>query len=126
MKALFSRGRRVEPLVRVLMHDDRANALGLPTLRRAGPGSTRRRLVRMYMMGKNMYMALRHKHLKIDQSKLDRAKRLLKLPTEQATIDRALDAVLAEQAIVEVHKKTRSVGGMIDAFGEDRVRRRAR
>lgn len=55
-----------------------------------------------------MYMALRHKHLKIDQTKLDRAKRLLKLPTEQATIDRALDAVLAEQAIVDAHQKTRA------------------
>lgn len=73
-----------------------------------------------------MYMALRHKHLKIDQTKLDRAKRLLKLPTEQATIDRALDAVLAEQAIVDAHQKTRGVGGMIEAFEENAGRRRVR
>jgi hypothetical protein len=71
-----------------------------------------------------VYMALRHKHLKIDQVKLDRAKRLLKLPTEQATIDRALDAVLAEQMIVDVHEKTRGVGGMMDAFKESSDRRR--
>lgn len=78
----------------------------------------------MYIDRYNMYMALRHKHLKIDQTKLDRAKRLLKLPTEQATIDRALDALLAEQVIVEAHEKTRSVGGVIDAFAEPSTRRR--
>ena len=78
----------------------------------------------MYIKCDIMYMALRHKHLKIDQAKLDRAKRLLKLPTEQATIDRALDAVLAEQVIVETHEKTRGVGGMIDAFEEQAARRR--
>jgi hypothetical protein len=81
----------------------------------------------MYMECYIMYMALRHKHLKIDQAKLDRAKRLLKLPTEQATIDRALDAVLAEQVIIEAHEQARGVGGMIDAFAEPKpARRRAR
>jgi hypothetical protein len=66
-----------------------------------------------------MNMALRHKHLKIDQRKLDRAKQLLKLPTEQATIDRALDAILADELIVKTHKKIRGVGGIEDAFGEN-------
>jgi hypothetical protein len=66
-----------------------------------------------------MYMGLRHKHLKIDQEKLDRAKQLLKLPTEQATIDRALDAVLADELIAKAHKKIRRVGGIDDVFGED-------
>jgi hypothetical protein len=66
-----------------------------------------------------VYMALRHKHLKIDQRKLDRAKHLLKLPTEQATIDRALDAVLADELIAKTHKKIRRVGGIEDVFGED-------
>lgn len=80
----------------------------------------------MYISDHNVYMALRHKHLKIDQAKLDRAKRLLRLPTEQATIDRALDAVLAEQVIVNAHQKTRNVGGMIDSFEENTQRRRAR
>jgi hypothetical protein len=64
-----------------------------------------------------MYMSIRHKHLKIDQRKLDRAKHILRLPTEQATIDRALDAVLDEEAILRAHKKARSVGGLVDAFG---------
>jgi hypothetical protein len=62
-------------------------------------------------------MSLRHKHLKIDQSKLDRAKRLLRLATEQETIDRALDAVLAEAEIMRAHRKVRGVGGFIEAFG---------
>ena len=66
-----------------------------------------------------VYMALRHKHLKVDQRKLDRAKQLLKLPTEQATIDRALDAVLADELIAKAHKKIRGIGGVDDVFGED-------
>lgn len=65
-------------------------------------------------------MRIRHKHLKIDQSKLDRAKKLLRVSTEQETIDRALDAVLADQAIVSVHKKARKVGGIVDVFGSGR------
>jgi hypothetical protein len=64
-----------------------------------------------------MYMSIRHKHLKIDQRKLDRAKRILRLTTEQETIDRALDAVLAEEEILRAHRKARGVGGFVDAFG---------
>ena len=60
----------------------------------------------MYISDHIVYMALRHKHL-------------------QATIDHALDAVLAERAIVDAHHKARGVGGMIDAF-EEVGRRRAR
>jgi hypothetical protein len=65
-------------------------------------------------------MAMRHKHLKIDQAKLDRAKRILRLATEQATIDRALDAILAEEALIRAHRKARGVGGMVDVFGSSR------
>lgn len=63
-----------------------------------------------------MYMSLRHKHLKIDQQKLDRAKRILQLATEQETVDRALDAVLAEEEVLRAHRKARAVGGLVDAF----------
>jgi hypothetical protein len=62
-------------------------------------------------------MSIRHKHLKIDQQKLDRARTLLRLKTEQETIDRALDAVLAEQSIVRAHRKVQAVGGFVRAFG---------
>jgi hypothetical protein len=64
-------------------------------------------------------MAIRHKHLKIDQSKLDRAKRLLKLPTEQATVDRALDALLADELISEHHLKLKGMGGVEDIFSSE-------
>jgi len=90
--------------------------------RRARRGSAVDALVKatltpMYIECKSMYMSVRHKHLKIDQRKLDRAKHILRLPTEQATIDRALDAILAEDTILRAHKKARAVGGLVDAFG---------
>ena len=64
-----------------------------------------------------MYMALRHKHLRIDQAKLDRAKRLLRAKTEQETIDRALDVLLAEEAILKAHRQVKKAGGFDDVFG---------
>lgn len=74
----------------------------------------------MYTIDHSVYMSIRHKHLKIDQAKLDRAKKLLRLSTEQETIDKALDAVLAEEIIVRAHAKARRVGGVIDVFGRAR------
>lgn len=53
----------------------------------------------------------RHKHLKLDQSKIDRAKKLLRAKTETETIDRALDLVLGEEPIMKAHKRLKSVGG---------------
>jgi hypothetical protein len=63
-------------------------------------------------------MAIRHKHLKLDQAKLDRARKILRLSTEQETVERALDAVLAEDLLLRAHRKVRSVGGIVDAFAE--------
>jgi hypothetical protein len=77
------------------------------------------RFCRVYTICYSVYMGLRHKHLKIDQRKLDRAKQLLKLPTEQATIDRALDAILADDLIAKAHKKVRGIGGIEDPFEGD-------
>jgi len=74
-------------------------------------------LARVYTKHHSVYMALRHKHLKIDQVKLDRAKRILRLTTEQDTVDRALDSVLAEETILRAHRKLRKIGGMTNAFG---------
>ncbi len=53
----------------------------------------------------------KHKHLKLDQSKIDRAKKLLGAKTEQETIERALDLVLGEEAILKVHRRVKGVGG---------------
>jgi hypothetical protein len=62
-------------------------------------------------------MALRHKHLKLDQRKIDKARRVLAAKTEQETVDRALDMVLAEDRIVRVLRRGRGVGGFEDVFG---------
>ncbi|MGA3124872.1 MAG: hypothetical protein ABSF69_29355 [Polyangiaceae bacterium] len=57
----------------------------------------------------------RHKHLKLDQTKIDRAKKLLGAKTEQETIDRALDLVLGEERILKAHRRVRTVGGFDEA-----------
>jgi hypothetical protein len=61
---------------------------------------------------------LRHKHLKVDQRKLDRARRFLRLDTEQETIDRALDFLLHEERIKKALDRTGGVGGFVDASGD--------
>ena len=67
-----------------------------------------------------MYMATRHKHLKLDQGKIDRARRLLQAKTEQETIERALDLVLGEEAILRAHRRVKSVGGFDDVYRKSR------
>jgi hypothetical protein len=42
---------------------------------------------------------LRHKHVRIDQAKLDKAKKVFRAGTETETIDRALTLVVAEAEI---------------------------
>ena len=43
--------------------------------------------------------AFRHKHVRIDQLKLDRARRILEAETETETLDRALALVVSEARI---------------------------
>jgi hypothetical protein len=62
-------------------------------------------------------MAIRHKHLKLDQRKIDKARRVLAARTEQETLDRALDMVLAEDRIVRVLRRGRAIGGFEDVYG---------
>jgi hypothetical protein len=62
-------------------------------------------------------MAIRHKHLKLEQTKIDRARRLLRAKTEQETVERALDRVLAEEPILRAHRRVGGVGGLVDVFG---------
>jgi hypothetical protein len=61
-------------------------------------------------------MATRHKHLKLDQAKIDKARRILGAKTEQETVERALDIAIAEEAILRAHRKTRATGGIVDVF----------
>ena len=44
-------------------------------------------------------VVLRHKHVQLDQGKLDRARRVLGERTETETLDRALDLVVTEADI---------------------------
>jgi hypothetical protein len=65
----------------------------------------------------SMNMAIRHKHLKLDQAKIDRARRLLGVKTEQETIERALDLALGEEPILRAHRRVRRAGGITDVYG---------
>ena len=56
-------------------------------------------------------MALKHKHLRLDQDKIDRARKLLRVKTEQEPIDHALDLLLAEEPIIRTHRQVKAVGG---------------
>ena len=71
----------------------------------------------MFTKHNSVNMALSHKHLKLDQAKIDKARRLLGLATEQETLDRALDLVIAEEPILRAHRKVRGSGGVLDVFG---------
>ena len=48
--------------------------------------------------------ALRHKHLKLDQKKIDFAKRYFGVESEQEAIDRALSLLVEEQQVLAAMK----------------------
>jgi hypothetical protein len=52
--------------------------------------------------------SLRHKHVRIDQAKLDKAKKVLNASTDTETLDRALTVVVTE---AEIDATLRSTGG---------------
>ena len=54
--------------------------------------------------------AVRHKHVRLNQEKLDRVKSALGSATETEAIERAMDFVLAEQEILKVHRRVRARG----------------
>jgi hypothetical protein len=62
-------------------------------------------------------MPIRDKHLRLDQSKIDRARRVLRVRTEQETIERALDLIIAEEPILRAHAKVKGAKGFVDLFG---------
>jgi len=66
----------------------------------------------------SMNMAVRHKHLKLDQGKIDKVRRLFGVKTEQETIELALDLALAEEPLLRAHRKVRGVGGITDVFSQ--------
>ena len=54
-----------------------------------------------------MRTRVRHKHVRLDQTKLDRAKEILGASTETETLERALDLVLTEVEIEKALKGAR-------------------
>jgi hypothetical protein len=71
----------------------------------------------MFMDYGSMNMAIKHKHLRLDQTKIDKARRVLRVKTEQEAIERALELVIAEEPILRAHEEVRGVGGFTDVFG---------
>jgi len=65
-------------------------------------------------------MAIRHKHFKLEQTKLDRARRLLGAKTETEAVEQALDVLLGEEPILRAHRRLKGVGGFVDVFGRGR------
>ncbi len=61
-------------------------------------------------------MAIRHKHLKLDQAKIDRARRLVGAKTEQDTLEQALDLLLSEGPILRAHRRVRRTAKIMRVF----------
>ena len=61
-------------------------------------------------------IALRHKHVQLDQRKLDRARRALGARTETETLERALDLVVTEAGIDRALKAARGKGKLRRVF----------
>ena len=62
-------------------------------------------------------MAAKGTLIRLSQTKIDRARRILRTKTQQETVERALDLVLAEEAIMRTHRRVKGVGGFTDVFG---------
>ena len=52
---------------------------------------------------------LKHKHLKLDQKKIDFAKQYFGVESEQEAIDRALSLLMEEQQIVKAMKPLKGI-----------------
>jgi hypothetical protein len=61
-------------------------------------------------------MAAKAALIRLSQTKIDRARRILRTKTQQETVERALDLVLAEEAIIRTHRRIKGVGGFTDVF----------
>jgi len=59
---------------------------------------------------------LRHKHVRIDQKKLEKAKKVLDARTDTETLDRALTVVVAEADIDATLRSVRGKGRLKKVF----------
>ena len=60
--------------------------------------------------------SLRHKHLRIDQAKLDKAKKVLEAATETEALDRALTLVVSEADVDAVLRHVAGKGKLTKLF----------
>ena len=60
--------------------------------------------------------AFRHKHVRIDQAKLDRARKVLRASTDTEALDRALMIVVSEADIDAALRKTAGKGRIKRVF----------
>lgn len=59
---------------------------------------------------------MRHKHVRLDQDKLEHAKKILKARTETEALDRALDLVITEAGIDAALRRARGKGRIRKVF----------
>lgn len=59
---------------------------------------------------------LRHKHVRIDQEKLEKAKRILDAATDTEALDRALALVVTEEEINEMLLSVKGKGNLKKVF----------
>jgi len=66
--------------------------------------------------------ATSHKHVKLDQKKLDRARKILGVKTESETLELALDRVISEEEgerrLRASLRRMKGMGGIVDVFGK--------
>ena len=60
--------------------------------------------------------SVRHKHIRIDQAKLDKARRILAAATETEALDRALSLVVSEGAVDAALRKVAGKGRLKKLF----------
>ena len=60
--------------------------------------------------------AVRHKHLRIDQAKLDKARKVLAAATDTETVDRALTLVVSEAGIDAALRRVAGKGKLKKLF----------
>jgi hypothetical protein len=71
----------------------------------------------MYMTGGGVATPLlRHKHIRIDQRKLERAKRVLAASTDTEALDRALTLVVSEAALDATLRRARAKAKITKVF----------
>lgn len=66
---------------------------------------------------KSYSIALKDKHLKLDQTKIERLKAILKARTETEAISQAIDLILAEEEIKDTLRKVKGKAHIENIFG---------